>query len=85
MVSKGESHLGKFTRKWFGMYRIQYVLFNNTILLMALINFEPNHVLVNINKLKLYKFIEYEVQDFIDTNLLGRTTYNGSIMDKNRA
>jgi hypothetical protein len=49
---------------------------------MALINFKPNHVLVNINKLKLYKLIEYEVQDFIDTNLLRRTTNNGSTMEK---
>jgi hypothetical protein len=52
---------------------------------MTFINFEPNHLLVNINKLKLYKFIKYEVQDFINANLLGRTTCNGSIKQKNRA
>jgi hypothetical protein len=34
------------------------------ILLMTLINFEPNPMLVNIKKLKPYKFIEFEVQDF---------------------
>jgi hypothetical protein len=34
------------------------------ILLMTFTNFEPNIVLVNINKLKPYKFIEYEMQDF---------------------
>jgi hypothetical protein len=34
------------------------------ILLVTLTNFELNLVLVNINKLKPYKFIEYEVQDF---------------------
>jgi hypothetical protein len=34
------------------------------ILLVTLTNFELNIVLVNINKLKPYKFIEYEVQDF---------------------
>jgi hypothetical protein len=34
------------------------------ILLVTFTNFEPNLVLVNINKLKPYKFIEYEVQDF---------------------
>jgi hypothetical protein len=33
---------------------VQYVLPNNTILLATLTNFEPNHVLVNINKLKPY-------------------------------
>jgi hypothetical protein len=27
-------------------------------------NFEPNLVVVNINELKLYKFIEFKVQDF---------------------
>jgi hypothetical protein len=59
MVSKGEykSHLGKFIRKWFGLYKIQYVLPNNTILLLTLTNFEPNLVLLNINKLKPYKFV----------------------------
>jgi hypothetical protein len=64
MVSKGGmSHLGKFIMKWFGPYIIQYVLINNTILLVTFTNFEPNPMLVNINKLKLCKFIEYEVQD----------------------
>jgi hypothetical protein len=37
---------------------------NNIILLVALTNFEPNLVLVNINKLKPYQFIAYEVQFF---------------------
>ncbi len=31
---------------------------------MTFTNFEPNLVLVNINKLKPYKFIEFEIQDF---------------------
>jgi len=48
------SQLGKFTIKWFGPYMVQYVLRNNIVLLATLINFEPNCVLVNINKLKLY-------------------------------
>ncbi len=39
------------------------MLFNNTILLVTFINFEPNHVLVNISKLKSYKFIKFEVQN----------------------
>jgi hypothetical protein len=33
------------------------------ILLVAFTNFEPNLMLVDINKLKSYKFIEFEVQD----------------------
>jgi len=57
------SHLGKFTKNCFGSFRVHYVLFNNTILLMIFINFEPNPLLVNINKLKPYKFIEFKVQD----------------------
>ncbi len=57
------SHLGKFTKKCLGSFRIHYVLFKNTVLLMAFINFEPNPLLVNINKLKPYKFIEFKVQD----------------------
>jgi hypothetical protein len=61
-----KSHLGKFTRKWFGSYRVQYVLPNNMVLLLlvTLINFEPNLVFVKINILNTYKFIEYEVQNF---------------------
>jgi hypothetical protein len=34
------------------------------ILLVTLINFEPNPMFVNIKELKPYKFIEFEEQDF---------------------
>jgi hypothetical protein len=34
------------------------------ILLVTLINFEPHPMLVDIKKLKQYKFIEFEMQDF---------------------
>jgi hypothetical protein len=40
------------------------VLHNNTMLLKIFINFELNLMLVNINKLKSYKFIKSKVQDF---------------------
>jgi len=63
-MKRNKSHLGKFTRKWFGPYRVQYVLFNNTILLVTLTNFEPNLMFVNINKLKPYQFITLKVQSF---------------------
>jgi len=56
--------LKKFTKKWFGPYRVQYVLPNNIVLLVTLTNFEPNLVLVNINKMKPYQFITLEVQIF---------------------
>jgi hypothetical protein len=40
------------------------MLFNNTILLVTFINFEPNHVLLNISKLRSYKFIKSKLQNF---------------------
>jgi hypothetical protein len=50
--SKGnKSHTRKCTRKWFGPYKMQYVLPNN-IMLLIIEKFETNHVLVNVNKLK---------------------------------
>ncbi len=57
-----KSHLMKFTWKWFGPYKIQYVLSNNIMLLMIIEKFETNHVLVNVNKLKPYKYMKFEVQ-----------------------
>jgi hypothetical protein len=57
-----KSHLGKFTRKRFRLYIVQYVLPNNTTLLVTIEKFETNHVLVNVNKLKPYKYMEFEVQ-----------------------
>ncbi len=57
-----KSHLGKFTRKWFGPYKVQYVLCNNIKLLATPTNFEPNLVVINVNKLKPYQFTVFEVQ-----------------------
>jgi hypothetical protein len=54
---KGEkTHLGKFRKIWFGPFRVQYCLPNNTILLVFVNNFEPNLVLINVNKLKPYTY-----------------------------
>jgi hypothetical protein len=53
-----KAHTPKFPRWWFGPYKIQYCLPNNTVLLVTIDKFDPNPVLVNINKLKSYKFIE---------------------------
>jgi hypothetical protein len=55
VVSK---HAPKFQRRWFGPYWIQYCLPNHIILLVTVDKFDPNPVLVNINKLKPYMFIE---------------------------
>ncbi len=56
-----KSQIGKFTWKWFGPYIVQYVLPNNTILLVTFMKFETNLMLVNVNKLKPYKYMESEV------------------------
>jgi len=55
-----KSHLGKFIRKWFGPYKLQYVLPNN-IVLLVIEKFETNPMLVNVNKLKSYKYMESKV------------------------
>ncbi len=59
-----KSHLGKFIKKWFGLYKVHYMLPNNTVLLVTLTNIEPNPMLENIYKLKPYQFITFEVQNF---------------------
>jgi hypothetical protein len=56
-----KSHLGKFTMKWFGSCKIQYVLLNNIVLLVIIEKFETNLVLVNMNKFKPYKYMESKV------------------------
>ncbi len=42
--------------------QIQYVLPNNIMLLVTIEKFETNPVLVNANKLKPYKYMEFEVK-----------------------
>jgi hypothetical protein len=59
-VSQGrKKHLGKFKKRWFGPFRVQYYLPNNIIILVFVINFEPNPILVNINKLKPNMWIRH--------------------------
>ena len=43
-------HAGKLRNKWFGPYRVQYLLPNNTVLLVTVDKFDPDPVIVNINK-----------------------------------
>lgn len=60
---KGQKqHTPKFKTRWFGPYRVQYLLSNNIALLVTVDHFEPHPILVNINKLKPY-------QTFDPTNL----------------
>jgi hypothetical protein len=56
---KGEkTHLGKFKKRWFNPFRVQYFLPNNILLLVFVNNFKPNLVLVNVNKLKPYTYVD---------------------------
>jgi hypothetical protein len=40
-----KKHLGKYTKKWFGPYKVQFCLPNNIMLLVTLHKFDPNIVL----------------------------------------
>jgi hypothetical protein len=43
------------------MYKVEYVLPNNIVLLVTIEKFEINFVLVNVNKLKPHKYMESKV------------------------
>jgi hypothetical protein len=51
-------YLGKFKKRWFGPFRVQYCLPNNIVIFFSINNFEPNLVLVNVNKLKPYTYVD---------------------------
>ncbi len=55
-----KTHLGKFTKKWFGQYIIQFCLPNNNMFLVTLNKFDPNLVFINVNKLKPCQFLNEE-------------------------
>jgi hypothetical protein len=59
---KGGKYLGKFKKIWFGPFRVQYYLPNNNVLLVLINNFEPNPILVNVNKLKPYTYLDQIVK-----------------------
>ncbi len=50
--------VGKVKKKWYGPYIIQYLLFNNLVLLVTLGKFEPSCMSTNVNKLKPYKYVD---------------------------
>jgi hypothetical protein len=52
-----KKHIGKFFKGWFGPYKIKYFLPTNIVLLVNIDKFKPNPILVNINRLKLYKYL----------------------------
>jgi hypothetical protein len=43
-------------------YRVQYVLPNNIVLLVTIEKFEISLVLINVNKFKSYKYMEFEIR-----------------------
>ncbi len=51
------SSVGKFKKRWFGPFKVQYCLPNN-IVFVFVNNFELNPILVNINKLKPYSYVD---------------------------
>ncbi len=55
--------MGKFKKKWFGPLRVQYCLPNNIIILVCVNKFEPNPILVNVNKLKPYKYVDQTLNE----------------------
>lgn len=55
----------KLHSKWFGPYRVPYVLSNNTILLISVQHFDHDLDVVNVNKLKPYRLLD----DMVPTNI----------------
>ncbi len=51
------THLGKFKKRWFGLFKVQYCLPNNIVLFVCVNNFEPSPILVDVNKFKPYKYV----------------------------
>jgi hypothetical protein len=49
-----KEHTKKFKNWWFGPFKIQYCFPNNIVLFFNIDKFEPNPILVNINKFKHY-------------------------------
>ena len=62
-MSYANVHAGKLRNKRFGPYRVQYLLPNNTVLLVTVDKFDPDPVIVNINKLKTYRYPEEGLSD----------------------
>ena len=66
-------YAGKLRNKWFGPYRVQYLLPNNTVLLVTVDKFDPNPVIVNINKLKTYRCPEEGLPDLSSSDYRTKT------------
>jgi len=58
MVSqRRKKHMGKFKKRWFSPFKVEYCLSNNIIIFVN--NFELNPIfMVNVNKLKPYTYVD---------------------------
>ena len=61
-------YIGKLRNKWFGPYQVQYLLPNNTVLLVTVDKFDSDPVIVNINKLKTYRCPEEGLSDLSNSD-----------------
>jgi len=50
--------LGQIQKRWFGPFKVQYCLSNNIVIPIYVNNFEQKLILVNVNKLKPYKYVD---------------------------
>jgi hypothetical protein len=55
---------------------MQYYHLNNIVLLVTLGNFEPHAILVNVNRVKPYKYVEHVV-----TQPIAQTTISQDVND----
>jgi hypothetical protein len=63
-----KTYLGKFKKRWFGPFRVQYCLPSNTVFLVYVNNFEPNPISVNVNKLKPYTYVDQIMKGIQSSN-----------------
>jgi hypothetical protein len=72
-----KEHTCMFKQNWFGPYKIKYCLLNNITLLVIIDKFDPNPILININKLKPYWFQDITVFWRLESTMeRGRDTTN---------
>jgi len=54
----GKTHIGKIKKRWFSPFKVEYCLPNFIVIIVFINNFELNVVLVNVNKLKPYTYMD---------------------------
>jgi hypothetical protein len=52
----------KYKKRWFVPFGVQYCLPNNIVFLVHVNTFEPNPILVNVNKFKPYTYVDQIVK-----------------------